>query len=128
MSDRMIPQGYAQNENNIKAYIPLQRKIPHVGGENFALEIPACWYLKPLKFALPPTRTLKFSLPPMQTPHMNRWNIGHIWSPTQNFRVGHVEFRLFVLISFTLGNQLAVEYGLKTIIVFKFGALNCSFN
>ena len=31
---------------------------------NFALGIPTCWYLKTLKFALPPTQNIKFALPP----------------------------------------------------------------
>ena len=48
------------------------------GVESFALGIPTCWYLK----------TLNFALPPMQTPNTNRWNIGHVGSPTQNSRVG----------------------------------------
>ena len=33
-------------------------------GESFALDIQTCWYLKTLKFALPPTPKLKFALPP----------------------------------------------------------------
>ena len=70
--------------------------------ESFVLGIPTCWYLKKtLKFALPPTPTLKFALPPTQTPKSNRWNIGRFGSTTQNYRVGHVDFMLFVLISFT---------------------------
>ena len=47
--------------------------------------IPTCWYLK----------TLKFALPPMETPNMNRWNIGH---------VGHVGL-MFVSFSLALGSQ-----------------------
>ena len=63
---------------------------PHVGLDpqhhNFALGIPTCRYLKTLKFALPPT----------PTPNASRWNIGGVGSPTQNSRVGHVDFILFV--------------------------------
>ena len=63
--------------------------------ESFALGIPTCWYLKMLKFALAVT----------QTPNANRWIIGCIASPTQNYRFGHVDFMLFVLISFALVTQ-----------------------
>ena len=59
------------------------------------LGIPTCWYLKMLKFALPS----------MQTPNANRWNIGGIGSPTQNSCIGHVDFMLFVFISFVLVTQ-----------------------
>ena len=44
--------------------------------ESFALGIPTCWYIKMLKFALPPTQLLKFALSPTQTPKVNMWNIG----------------------------------------------------
>ena len=53
------------------AYIPLQHKTT----DDFALPIPTCWYLKKLKFALPPTQNIKFALPPMQTPNASQWNI-----------------------------------------------------
>ena len=46
--------------------------------QNFASEIPTCWYLKTLRFALPPT--LKFALPTKPTPNTSRWNIGSIGS------------------------------------------------
>ena len=58
----------------------------------FALAIPTCWYLKTLKFALPPTRNIKFALPPTQNPNASQWNIGCVGSPMQNFCVGHVHF------------------------------------
>ena len=60
---------------------------------------------KNAKIVLPPTRMLNFALPPTQTPNANRWNIGCDGSPTQNSHVGHVDFMLFVLISFTLVTQ-----------------------
>ena len=63
---------------------------PGVGSDpkhhNFVLVIPTCWYLKTLKFALPPT----------QNPHTSQWNIGCVWSPTQHFCIGHVDFMLFI--------------------------------
>ena len=39
------------------------------------------------------------------TPNANRWNIGRVGSPTQNSRIGHVDFMLFVFISFALVTQ-----------------------
>ena len=54
----------------------------------FALGIPTCWYLKMLKFALPPTPNLNFALPPTPTPDASQWNIGRVWSSG----VGHVYF------------------------------------
>ena len=45
---------------------------------NFALGIPTCWYLKTLKFALPPTQNLKFALAPMPTPNVSQLKIVHV--------------------------------------------------
>ena len=72
---------------------------------NFVLGIPTCWYLKWLKFELPPTQMLKFVLPPTPTPNTSRWNIASVRSPKQNSRVGHVDFMLFVSLSLSLGSQ-----------------------
>ena len=52
---------------------------------DFSLGIQTCWYLKMLKFALPP----------MRTPNSCQWNIGCVGSPMQNIRVGHVHFFFF---------------------------------
>ena len=64
-----------------------------------------CWYLKTLKFALPPTRNLKFAFPPTPTPNACQWNIGGVGSPGVGACVGHVHFMLFVSISFALGHK-----------------------
>ena len=60
--------------------------------QNFALEIPTCWYLganaKLVKFASPPTQNLKFALPPTPTPDASQWNLGGIGSSG----IGHVYF------------------------------------
>ena len=64
---------------------------------NFALGIPTCWYLKTLKFALPPTGSVKFAT---QNPKASQWNIGCV-----RFHIGCVHFMLFVLISFALVTQ-----------------------
>ena len=88
---------------------------PHVGFDpqchNFALGIPTCWYKKTLKFVLPPTLMLKFALPPTSTPNASRWNIGSVGSPIGGAGIGHVDFMLFVSISFALVSQFPVEYG-----------------
>ena len=63
------------------------------------------WYLK----------TLKFGLPPKPTPNASRWNIGGVGSPTQRWPCRfHV-----VCVPFTCGGwptrtQFQVEYGLKS--------------
>ena len=80
---------------------------------NFALPIPTCWYLKTLKFALPPTQIITFALPPMQTPNASKWNIVCVQFPGIGSHVGHVHFILFASISFALGSQCPVEYGLN---------------
>ena len=50
----------------------------------------------------------KICVTPNATPKCyNRWNIGRVGSPTQNSRIGHVDFMLFVLISFALVTQRA---------------------
>ena len=72
---------------------------------NFALGIPTYWYLKMLKFVIPPTRMLKFALPPTPTPNASRWNIGGIRSPTRGAGVGHVDFMLFVSCLLALDSQ-----------------------
>ena len=73
--------------------------------QNFALEIPTCWYILALPNAnicvvpdaKPQCQPVEYSL---------RWILG-VWS-----RVGHVHFILFVFISFALGSVFPVEYGL----------------
>ena len=96
------------------AYIPLRRKTTGIGANaNFRVggltqRENLRWpyqHVKTLKFALPPTQYIKFALPGTENPNASQWNIGCVGSPTQNFRVGHVHFMLFVLISFGMGNQ-----------------------
>ena len=72
---------------------------------NFALGIPAGWYLKTLKFALPPTPNQEFALPPKPNPDVSLWNICCVGSPSIGAHVGHVHFMLVVSISFALGSQ-----------------------
>ena len=72
----------------LKAYIPLQCNISRVGGLCWTIP-PTCWYLKTLKFALPPRRT-KFALPPTQNPNASQWNIGYFESPGVGACIGHV--------------------------------------
>ena len=58
-----------------------------------------------LKFVLPPTPNLKFALPLMPTPDGSQWNIGGVGPSGIGAGVGHVDFRLFVSISFAFGSQ-----------------------
>ena len=97
-----------------KAYIPLQRKIPGVGGWRWAMpptpdfcvgdtNMLVSWsQRKPFKFALAPTQNLKFALAPTPTPDASQWNIGCVGSLALGLCVGHVHFIFFVLISFAL--------------------------
>ena len=57
---------------------------PHVGLDPHGmLGIPTCWYLKTLKFALPPSRIKKFALPPTQ--NINRSQCRLRWVPNAKF-------------------------------------------
>ena len=58
-----------------------------------------------VKFASLRTQNVKFAFPPTPTPDASQWNIGGFGSPTQDFRVGHVHFMLFMSISFASGTQ-----------------------
>ena len=40
-----------------------------------------------------------------RNPNGTRWNIGCVGSPRVGARIGHVDFMLFVSISFALGSQ-----------------------
>ena len=67
--------------------------------QNFALEIPTCWYLGAnanpfcvLPDAFNPTRNLKFAFYPMRNPNASQWNIGCIGSLALGLCVGHVHF------------------------------------
>ena len=74
--------------------------------QNFALEIPTCWYILALPnakicvipYAKPQRQPVEYSL---------RWVLG------VGSRVGHVHFIFFVSISFALGSVFPVEYGLN---------------
>ena len=78
-----------------KAYIPLRRNIPGVGGwrwampptPKFALEIQTCWYILALpnaKIFVSPDAKLKICV----SPDASQWNIGGVGSSG----VGHVYF------------------------------------
>ena len=74
---------------------------------NSALPIPTCWYLKMLKFALPPTQALKFALPPTPIPNASQWNIA-------KFSCWPCTFFLFLMaISFMLGPVFQWNMGFK---------------
>ena len=99
---------------NSIAYIPLRRKTIGVGSWRW-LRPPTPQFcvrytnMLVSKNALPPTPNLKFAFHPTQNPNANQWNIGCVGSQTQISRVGHVHF---MCISFALGSQFPVEYGL----------------
>ena len=68
--------------------------------QNFAWEIPTCWYI----LALPPTpfpdANPKICVTPTPTFDASQWNIGSVGSLALGLCIGHVHFIFFVLISF----------------------------
>ena len=76
--------------------------------QNFALEIPTCWYILALpnaKICSAPTQNLKFALAPTPTPDASQWNIGGVGPSGVGAGVWHVHFFFFVLISFAFCSQ-----------------------
>ena len=74
--------------------------------QNFALEIPTCWYI----LALPKA---KFCVSPDAKPQRQPVEYSLRWVLGVGSRVGHVHFIFFVFISFALDSVFLVEYGLK---------------
>ena len=107
----------------VKACIPLRRKTIRIGSwrwlgpltPQFCITYTNMLVSKNAKKNLhfPLVRMVKFVLPPTPNPKTSQWNIGCVGSPMQSFvRVGHVHFIFLVSISFALGSQFPVEYGL----------------
>ena len=90
-----------------RSCVSLQRKILVLGPpitlepqrENFVMGIPTCWYLKTLKFALPPTQNLNAS----------QWNI--------TSGIGHVHFFLFCFDFIWVVSRFSVEYWLISMVM-----------
>ena len=57
------------------------------------------------KNAKTPDAKPKICITPTPNPNASQWNIGCVGYQTQNFRIGHVHFMFFVLISFAFGGQ-----------------------
>ena len=66
--------------------------------QNFALEIPTCWYILVLPNA-------KICVSPDATPDASQWNIGGVGPSGVGAGIGHVHFVFFVLISFAFCSQ-----------------------
>ena len=75
--------------------------------QNFALEIPTCWYI----LALP---NAKICVIPDAKPQHQPVEYSLHWVLAIGFRVGHLHFIFCVSISFVLGSVFPVEYGLKS--------------
>ena len=73
--------------------------------QNFALEIPTCWYI----LALP---NAKICVIPDAKPQRQPVKYSLCWVLGVESCVGHVHFIFFVSISFALGSVFPVEYGL----------------
>ena len=67
--------------------------------QNFALEIPTCWYILALpnaKICVNPDAKPKICVIPDTNPRHQSVEYRLRWVPTQNAGVGHVHFMLFV--------------------------------
>ena len=60
---------------------------------------------KNAKIWVTPNANAKICVTPNANPQRSRWNIGCVGSSMQNSHVGHVDFMLFVIISFALVTQ-----------------------
>ena len=112
--------------SNIKAYIPLGRKIPGVGGWRWAMprrqilshltqKIPTCWYLKTRK---QPTPNLKFASPNAK-PKCKSVEYRLRWAPNAKFLCWasckfHVVCVSFICVWKQTQTRFSVEYGLKS--------------
>ena len=80
--------------------------------ENFVLGIPTCWYLKgQRKPCAPNAKPWGPNVKPC-APNVSQWNILRVGSPGVEARVGHVDFMLFVSISFALAKANAISCGI----------------
>ena len=85
-----------------KAYIPLRRKTTGVGANaKICFRYTNMLVSKNAKICL--TSNAKHKI--FVSPNASQWNIGCIGFPTQNLRVGHVHFMMFVLISLAFVTQ-----------------------
>ena len=86
---------------------PLELKLGGITqSETSLLAIPTCWC--PRSLADPTWTPSKPNANPLWTqsnPTCEQVEYGCIWSPHVGARIGHVEFMLFVSISFVLGSQ-----------------------
>ena len=106
--------------NKFKAYIPLRHNIfalgPCVGldpqRQNFTFGDTNMLVSKNTKICVIPDSNLKFALPPTQNPNASQWNIGRVGYPTPTFRLGHVDFMLFIPFFSRWVPLFSVEYRL----------------
>ena len=83
--------------------------------QNFALEIPTCWYTPNLKFALPPT----------PTPHASQWNISGIGPSSIGLALGmYISYFLCRFYLLLVVNANPVSSGIWAI-VFIYIRNNC---
>ena len=98
---------------DFKAYIPSQCEPLHVGvsrwsrppSDDFTLPITTCWYLKK---KADPTQTPIYPMRPpiyQRDPQREPVEYGSRWVCESWVYIGHVDFMLFVSISFALGSQ-----------------------
>ena len=79
------------------------------------------------KICLTPNVNIQFALPLMQSPNASKWNIGWVWSPTLNFRVGHVHFIFWDVDFIRVGSRFSVEHGLYILVPIAYPSRRVAF-
>ena len=78
---------------------------------------------KNAKICVTPNANANICVTPNANPQATRWNIGGIGSPMRGAGVGHVDFMLFVSISFVLVSQCKLTFqwnmGLTIFVFYK---------
>ena len=67
---------------------------------------------KNTKICVTPNANAKICVTPTRNLNASQWNIGCVGCPTQNSRVGHVDFMLFIPFFSRWVTLFSVEYGL----------------
>ena len=98
------------------SYIPLQHETTHIGVSRWSrppMRRFCVAYINMLVFRNPCRPNTTPNLPNVtpNLPNASRWNIGRVGSTRVGSCIGHVDFILFVSISFVLGSQC--EHGFR---------------
>ena len=96
---------------------------PYIGLDPQCHNCQTCWYLKTLKFALPPTGKHKICVTPNTKPQHETMEYRLCWVPKAKLLqwkcTFHVVCAHFICFGYPTGTQFAVEYGLNRIEINK---------